>query len=50
LWWFTLKRYLCYIFYIVKAMKNSRELVWQISMVDEEWCSEKGVRKGKVKE
>jgi hypothetical protein len=40
--WFTLKRYLCYIFYIVKAKENSREFVWQIIMVDGEWCSERG--------
>jgi hypothetical protein len=40
LWWLTLKRYLCYILYIVKAKENSRELVWQIIMVDGEWCSE----------
>jgi hypothetical protein len=30
LWWFTLKRYLCYTLYIVKVNKNSREFVWQI--------------------
>jgi hypothetical protein len=42
LWWFSLKRYLCYTLYIVKAKKNSREFVWQIIMVDEEWCSERG--------
>jgi hypothetical protein len=42
LWWFTLKRYLCYTLYIVKAKENSREFVWQIIMVDEEWCSEWG--------
>jgi hypothetical protein len=42
LWWFTLKRYLCYTLYIVKAKKNSKEFVWQIIMVDEEWCSEIG--------
>jgi hypothetical protein len=28
LWWFTLKRYLCYTLYIVKAKENSREFVW----------------------
>jgi hypothetical protein len=33
LWWFTLKRYLCYTLYIVKAKKNSREFVWQIIML-----------------
>jgi hypothetical protein len=27
LWWFTLKRYLCYTLYIVKAKKKSREFV-----------------------
>jgi hypothetical protein len=42
LWWFTLKRYLCYTLYIVKAKENSREFVWQIIMVDGEWCSEWG--------
>jgi hypothetical protein len=42
LWWFTLKRYLCYTLYIVKAKENSKEFVWQIIMVDEEWCSERG--------
>jgi hypothetical protein len=41
-WWFTLKRYLCFTLYIVKAKKNSREFVWQIIMVDGEWCSEWG--------
>jgi hypothetical protein len=40
LWWFTLKRYLCYTLYIVKAKENSRDFVWQIIMVDGEWCSE----------
>jgi hypothetical protein len=40
LWWFTLKRYLCYTLYIVKAKENSKEFVWQIIMVDGEWCSE----------
>jgi hypothetical protein len=40
--WFTLKRYLCYTLYIVKAKENSREFVWQIIMVDGEWCSEWG--------
>jgi hypothetical protein len=42
LWWFTLKRYLCYTLYIIKAKKNSKEFVWQIIMVDGEWCSEWG--------
>jgi hypothetical protein len=42
LWWFTLKRYLCYSLYIVKAKENSREFVWQKIMVDGEWCSERG--------
>jgi uncharacterized membrane protein len=42
LWWFTLKRYICYTLYIVKVKKNSREFVWQIIMVDREWCSEWG--------
>jgi hypothetical protein len=42
LWWFTLKRYLCYFLYIVKAKENSREFVWQIIMVEGEWCSEWG--------
>jgi hypothetical protein len=36
LWWFTLKRYLCYTLYILNAKKNSREFVWQIIMVDGE--------------
>jgi hypothetical protein len=36
LWWFTLKWYLCYILYIVKAKGNSKELVWQTIMVDGE--------------
>jgi hypothetical protein len=51
-WWFTLKRYLCYTLYIVKAKENSKEIVWQIIMVDGEWCGSLGggVRKGKVKE
>jgi hypothetical protein len=40
LWWFTLKRYLCYTLYIVKAKENSKEFVWQIIMVDGERCSE----------
>jgi hypothetical protein len=37
--------------YIVKAKENSKELVWQIFMVDGEWCGGwgGGVRKGKVK-
>jgi hypothetical protein len=39
LWWFTLKRYLCYTLYIVKAKENSREFVWQIIMVGGELCS-----------
>jgi hypothetical protein len=42
LWWFTLKRYLCYTLYIVKAKENSREFMWQIIMVDGEWFSEWG--------
>jgi hypothetical protein len=42
LWWFTLKRYLCYSLYIVKPKENSREFVWQKIMVDGEWCSEWG--------
>jgi hypothetical protein len=50
LWWFTLKRYLCYTLYVVKEKENSKELVWQIIMVDVEWCGSWGVRKGKVKE
>jgi hypothetical protein len=29
-----------HIVYIVKAKENSREFVWQIIMVDGEWCSE----------
>jgi hypothetical protein len=41
LWWFTLKRYLCYTLYTVKAKENSREFVWQIIMLDGEWCSER---------
>jgi hypothetical protein len=41
-WWFTLKRYLCYTLYIVKAKENSKELVWQIIMVDGEWCGSWG--------
>jgi hypothetical protein len=28
--------------YIVKAKENSKEFVWQIIMVDGEWCSEWG--------
>jgi hypothetical protein len=36
LWWFTLKRYLCYTLYIVKVKENSREFAWQIIMVDGE--------------
>jgi hypothetical protein len=50
LWWFSLKRYLCYTLYIIKAKENSKEFVWQIIMVDVEWCSEMGVRTGKLKE
>jgi hypothetical protein len=42
LWWFTLKRYLCYTLYIVKAKENFKEFVWQIIVVDGEWCSEWG--------
>jgi hypothetical protein len=42
LWWFTLKRYLCYTLYIVKAKKTSKEFVWQIIMVNGEWCSDWG--------
>jgi hypothetical protein len=51
-WWLTLKRYLCYTLYIVKAKKNSKELVWRIIMVDREWCGSwgGGVKTGKVKE
>jgi hypothetical protein len=37
LWW-----YLYYTLYIVNAKENSREFVWQIIMVDGEWCSERG--------
>jgi hypothetical protein len=44
LWWFTLKRYLCYTLYIVKAKENSKELVWQIIMVDGEWCGNGGMK------
>jgi uncharacterized membrane protein len=40
--WLTLKRYLCYTLYIVKAKENSREFVWQIIMADAEGCSEWG--------
>jgi hypothetical protein len=47
LWWFTLKRYLCYTLYIVKAMENSKEFVWQIIKVDGEWCSERGYEREK---
>jgi hypothetical protein len=32
--------------YIVKAKENSKKFVWQIIMVDGEWCSEWG-KKGK---
>jgi hypothetical protein len=46
LWWFTLKRYLCYTLYIVKIKEDSRELVWQIIMIDGEWC-DNGGKKGK---
>jgi hypothetical protein len=42
LWWLTLKRYLFYTLYIVKAQENSREFVWQIIIIDGEWCSECG--------
>jgi hypothetical protein len=49
LWWFTLKRYLCYTLYIVKAKENSREFVWQIIRLMENGVVN-GVRKGKVKE
>jgi hypothetical protein len=35
--------------YIIKAKENSREFVWQIIMVDGEWCSERG-KKGKSQE
>jgi hypothetical protein len=42
LWWFTLMRYLCYTLCTIKAKENSREFVWQIIMVDGEWCSEWG--------
>jgi hypothetical protein len=28
--------------YIVKTKKNSKELVWQIIMVDGEWCGSWG--------
>jgi hypothetical protein len=49
LWWFTLKRYLCYSLYIVKAKENSTELVWKIIMVDGEWCGNGG-KKGKSQE
>jgi hypothetical protein len=45
--WLTLKRYLCYTLYIVKAMANSKEFVWQIIMVDGEWCSELGYEREK---
>jgi hypothetical protein len=47
LWWFTLERYLCYTLYIVKAMENSRELVWQIIMIDGECCNEWGQEREK---
>jgi hypothetical protein len=40
--WFSLKRYLCYTSDIVRVKENSREFVWQINMVDGEWCSEWG--------
>jgi hypothetical protein len=42
LWWLTLKRYLCYTLYIVKAKEIAKEFVWQIILVDGEWCSEWG--------
>jgi hypothetical protein len=35
-------RYLCYTLYIVKAKENSREFVWQVVMIDGEWCNEWG--------
>jgi hypothetical protein len=35
--------------YIVKAKKNSKEFVWQIIMIDGEWCGSWGVRTRKVK-
>jgi hypothetical protein len=47
LWWFTLKRYLWYTLYIVDAKENSKEFVWQIIMVDGEWCSESGEEREK---
>jgi hypothetical protein len=37
-------------FVYCKAKKNSKELVWQMIMVDGECCGCWGVRKGKVKE
>jgi hypothetical protein len=46
LWWFPLKRYLCYSLYILKGKENSKEPVWQIIMVDGEWCGNGG-EKGK---
>jgi hypothetical protein len=38
--------------YIVKAKENSKELVWQIFMVDGEWCGGwgGGGKKGKSQE
>jgi hypothetical protein len=35
-------RYLCYTLYILKAKENSKDFVWQIIVVDGEWCSERG--------
>jgi hypothetical protein len=32
--------------YIINAKENSKEFVWQIIMVDGEWCSERD-KKGK---
>jgi hypothetical protein len=40
LWWLSLKRHLCYTLNIVKSKENCKEFVWQIIMVDGEWCSE----------
>jgi hypothetical protein len=39
--------YLCYTLHIVKAKENSKELLWQIIGVGEEWCSEWGYESGK---
>jgi hypothetical protein len=33
--------------YIVQAKENSKELGWQIIMVDGEWCGSWGGKKGK---